>query len=101
MTQHERLHYYVRHMFSADSVVRSAAGAAILQGVDTPTEWGQGADGGVQRQQQVHHPMLAINHRQAEGWNATAAAPRADVDASAVFDERADHLFVTQGNGLR
>jgi hypothetical protein len=45
MTQRERLHYYVRHMFSIESVVRSAAGAGILQGVDTPTEWGQGADG--------------------------------------------------------
>jgi hypothetical protein len=45
MTQREKLHYYVRHMFSVESVVRSAAGAAILQGVDTPAEWGQGADG--------------------------------------------------------
>src|SRR5262249_8284373 len=45
MTQREKLHYYVRHMFSVESVVRSAAGAAMLQGVDTPTEWGQGADG--------------------------------------------------------
>jgi hypothetical protein len=45
MAQREKLHYYVRHMFSVESVVRSAAGAAILQGVDTPAEWGQGADG--------------------------------------------------------
>lgn len=45
MTQDERFRYYVKHMFSAESVFRSAAGAAILQGTDTPAEWGQGAEG--------------------------------------------------------
>jgi hypothetical protein len=32
-------------LFSAESVLRSAAGSAILQGTDTPHEWGQGAEG--------------------------------------------------------
>lgn len=45
MTQGERFHYYVKHMFSAESVLRSAAGSGIEQAVDTPHEWGQGGEG--------------------------------------------------------
>jgi len=45
MTQRERFHYYMRHMFSAESVFRDAAGAGILQLNNTPAEWGQGAAG--------------------------------------------------------
>ena len=45
MTQGERTKYYLAHTFSAESVLRSATGAAILQGLNTPSEWGQGAEG--------------------------------------------------------
>jgi hypothetical protein len=45
MTQAERLRYYLNHMFSAESVLRSATGSAINQELDTPHEWGQGAEG--------------------------------------------------------
>ncbi len=45
MTQGERAKYYVQHMFSPESVLRSAAGAAINQALDTPHEWRQGAEG--------------------------------------------------------
>jgi hypothetical protein len=45
MTQAERLHYYFRHMFSVESVIRSAAGAGIDQAVNTPHAWGQGGEG--------------------------------------------------------
>jgi len=44
-TQKERLRYYFQHMFSPESVFRSAAGAGILQAMNTPSEWGQGAEG--------------------------------------------------------
>ncbi len=44
-TQKERLHYYFKHMFSFESVVRSAAGSGINQALDIPHEWGQGAEG--------------------------------------------------------
>jgi hypothetical protein len=45
LTQAERFHTFVTRLFSAESVLRSAAGSAILQGTDTPHEWGQGAKG--------------------------------------------------------
>jgi hypothetical protein len=45
MTQKERLDYFKQHLFSAESVVRSAAGSAINQLDDTPHEWRQGAAG--------------------------------------------------------
>jgi len=44
-TQKERLHYYFQHMFSPESVLRSAAGAGINQAMNTPGEWGQGGEG--------------------------------------------------------
>jgi hypothetical protein len=49
MAPQERFHYYVRHMFSVESVVRDAAGSGILQLTDTPAEWGQGAAGYARR----------------------------------------------------
>jgi hypothetical protein len=45
LTQAERFHSFVKRLFSPESVLRSAAGSAILQGTDTPHEWGQGAEG--------------------------------------------------------
>jgi hypothetical protein len=45
MTQGERTKYFLAHTFSAESVLRSAAGAGVLQGLNTPSEWGQGAEG--------------------------------------------------------
>jgi hypothetical protein len=45
LTEKERLQYYWQHMFSLESVVRAAAGAGINQMVNTPHEWGQGAEG--------------------------------------------------------
>src|SRR4030081_1373918 len=45
LTQAERFHTFVTRLFSAESVLRAAAGSAILQGTDTPHEWGQGAEG--------------------------------------------------------
>ncbi|HWF08870.1 MAG TPA: hypothetical protein VG297_10415 [Bryobacteraceae bacterium] len=49
MTQSERFHHYVAGTFSVESIVRSAAGAGILQRADTPTEWGQGGAGYARR----------------------------------------------------
>jgi len=49
MTRDERFHHYVSGTFSVESLVRSAAGAAILQGTNTPSEWGQGAEGYARR----------------------------------------------------
>lgn len=45
MTQGERFRYYVKHMLSPESFVRSAAAAGINQALNTPHEWGQGAEG--------------------------------------------------------
>ena len=45
ITPKERLHYYFRHMFNVESVFRASVGAGINQGLDTPHEWGQGAEG--------------------------------------------------------
>jgi len=45
LTPAERFHSFVAHLFSAESVLRSAAGATILQRTDTPHEWGQAAEG--------------------------------------------------------
>lgn len=42
MTQGEQFHYFLDGTFSAESVIRAAAGAAILQAMNTPGEWGQG-----------------------------------------------------------
>jgi hypothetical protein len=49
LTQSERFHHYIRGTFSVESVIRSAAGAAILQGTNTPSEWGQGGEGYAKR----------------------------------------------------
>ena len=45
MTQKERLRYYFLHMLSPEAFLRSAAGAGINQAMNTPSEWGQGAEG--------------------------------------------------------
>jgi hypothetical protein len=45
MTQRERLRHYFSGTFSLEAAVRSAAGAGILQAMNTPAEWGQGAEG--------------------------------------------------------
>ena len=45
LTQAERFRQYVKHMFSAESFLRSAAGAGINQALNVPHEWGQGAEG--------------------------------------------------------
>jgi len=45
MTQAERLHYYFRSTFGLEAALRSAAGAGISQLQNTPSEWGQGAEG--------------------------------------------------------
>jgi hypothetical protein len=45
MSQSERFHYYAKHIFSGEAVLRSAAGAGILQAINSPHEWGQGAEG--------------------------------------------------------
>jgi len=44
-TQSERARYYVKHMFSPESIFRAAAGAGINQALNTPSEWGQGGLG--------------------------------------------------------
>lgn len=49
LTQRDRFHNYLRGAFSIESVVRSAAGAAILQETNTPSEWGQGGEGYAKR----------------------------------------------------
>jgi hypothetical protein len=49
MTQGERFHHFVAGTFSLESIIRSAAGAGILQWSDTPAEWGQGAEGYARR----------------------------------------------------
>jgi hypothetical protein len=49
MTQGERFHRFVTGTFNAESVIRAAAGAAILQATNTPSEWGQGSEGYARR----------------------------------------------------
>jgi hypothetical protein len=49
MTQSERFQHYVKGTFSVESILRSAVGAGISQGNDTPHEWGQGAEGYARR----------------------------------------------------
>ncbi len=49
LTQRQRFHYYVEHMFSPESVLRSAASAGLNQANNTPAEWGQGMSGYGQR----------------------------------------------------
>ena len=49
MTEGERFHHFVVGTFNLESVVRAAAGAAILQGTNTPGEWGQGGEGYARR----------------------------------------------------
>lgn len=49
MTPAERLRYYLKHTYSVESILRSSAGAAILQGTNTPSEWGQGGVGYARR----------------------------------------------------
>jgi hypothetical protein len=45
MSQAERLHDYFKSTFSVTSVLSSAAGAGVSQWSNTPSEWGQGAEG--------------------------------------------------------
>jgi hypothetical protein len=45
ITPKQRAAYYVHHMFNLESVLRTGAAAGINQGLNTPREWGQGAEG--------------------------------------------------------
>jgi len=45
MTQAERLDYYFKSTFGVEGLLRSAAGSGISQWQNTPSEWGQGAEG--------------------------------------------------------
>jgi hypothetical protein len=49
MTHEEQLQYYVQHLFSAESVLRSATGAGLSQAIDVPHEWGEGGIGYARR----------------------------------------------------
>ncbi len=49
MTQGQQFHHFARSTFSFEAVVRAAAGAAILQALNTPSEWGQGGVGYARR----------------------------------------------------
>jgi hypothetical protein len=49
MSQAERLNYYFKSTFSVESVLSSAAGAGISQWENSPSEWGQGAEGYARR----------------------------------------------------
>jgi hypothetical protein len=49
MTQSDRVHHWVKSTFSFEAAIRAAVGAAILQGTNTPSEWGQGAEGYARR----------------------------------------------------
>ena len=44
-TQAERLRAYIQQLFNPEAVLKSAAGAAINQATNTPSEWGQGGTG--------------------------------------------------------
>jgi len=45
LAEHERPRLYLKRLVSPEAVFRSAAGAGIDQGIDTPKEWGQGGLG--------------------------------------------------------
>jgi hypothetical protein len=49
LTQGQRFHHFVTGTFSVEAVLRAAAGAAILQETNTPSEWGQGGIGYARR----------------------------------------------------
>jgi len=49
MTQADRLHDYFKSAFGVEGVLRSLAGAGISQWENTPSEWGQGAEGYAKR----------------------------------------------------
>src|SRR5579871_3787828 len=49
MTHSERVDHYLGSTFSIEAALRAAVGAAILQGMNTPAEWGQGAEGYARR----------------------------------------------------
>jgi hypothetical protein len=49
MSQAERLRHYFKSTFSVESVLSSAAGAGISQWENSPSEWGQGAEGYARR----------------------------------------------------
>lgn len=49
MSQAERLQHYFKTTFSVESVLSSAAGAGISQWENSPSEWGQGAEGYARR----------------------------------------------------
>lgn len=42
MTQGQQFHHFVSGTFSVEAAIRAAAGAGILQAMNTPGEWGQG-----------------------------------------------------------
>jgi len=44
LTQAERTRLYAKNLVSPESLLRAAAGAAILQATNTPSEWGQGSE---------------------------------------------------------
>lgn len=41
----ERFHLYEHSLLEPQSIIAPALGASIDQGLDTPSQWGQGADG--------------------------------------------------------
>jgi hypothetical protein len=49
MSQRDRLNHYIHGTFSVEALLRSAAGSGISQLNNTPSEWGQGAEGYARR----------------------------------------------------
>ena len=45
LTQGDRFHRYLKSLYSPEALLRSAAGAGLQQATNTPSEWGQGAEG--------------------------------------------------------
>ncbi len=73
LTQSERFHHYIkRHVQRRiGSSGRSAAtGAAILQGTNTPGEWGQGGEGYAKRLRELLRPA---DHIASHGYGAADA----------------------------
>jgi hypothetical protein len=49
LTEHERLRLFLKRLVSPEAIFRSAVGAGIDQGWDSPKEWGEGALGYTRR----------------------------------------------------
>jgi len=49
MTQRERLRHYFKSAFGVEGLVLSTTGAGVSQWMNTPSEWGQGAEGYARR----------------------------------------------------